>query len=62
MNTWTYLEWYIHLIIVTHHDLLLLVMLRSDLELDPPLNLSLSSPCINPDLADYPELDKYLLL
>jgi hypothetical protein len=61
MSTWTHLEWYVHLIIVTHHDLLLLVMLRSDPELDPPLNLSLLSPCINPDLADYPELE-YLLL
>ena len=62
MSTWTYPEWYVHLIIVTHHDLHLLVMLRSDLELDTPLNLSLISPCINPDLADYPELDDYLLL
>lgn len=61
MNTWTYPEWYVHLI-VTHHDLLLSVMLRSDLELDTPLNLSLLSLCINPDLADYPELDEYLLL
>jgi hypothetical protein len=33
-----------------------------ELELDTPLNLSLLSPCINPDLADYPELVGYLLL
>jgi hypothetical protein len=62
MNTWTYPEWYVHLIILTHRDLHLSVMLRSDLELDTPLNLSLISPCINPDLEDYPELDDYLLL
>jgi hypothetical protein len=62
MNTWTHLEWYVHLNIATHHDLLLLVMLRSDPELDPPLNLSLLSPCINSDLADYPEVVEYLLL
>jgi len=38
MNTWTYPEWYVHLIIITHHDLLS-VMLRSDLELGTSLIL-----------------------